>query len=111
MGGEEGQILTGHDGRPQYESNSRIVEWEDGSRTLFVGSEAYPLRSMDDNVFLFEENSPEVSVCHGFIQTRFVATPLSLKTETHDNVRRSQFNKFEPSSRSLLSNVEDQAIV
>jgi len=106
---EEGQILTSDDGRPQYESNSRIVEWEDGSRTLFVGAESFQLNNIPDNVLLFEENTQEVSVCHGFIETRFVATPRSLESATHEHVKRAQFTKFEPNSRSLLINSQDQA--
>lgn len=106
---EEGHILTMDDGRPQYESNSRIVEWEDGSRTLYVGSEAFMLNSMPDHVMLFEENTAEASVCHGFIQNRLVATPRSLDSSTHENTRRAQFNKFMPNSRSLLINTDDQA--
>jgi len=108
---EEGQILTSDDGRPQYESNSRVVEWDDGSRTLFVGSESFQLNDLPDNVLLFEENTQEVSVCHGFIESRFVATPRSLESKTHEHVKRAQFNKYEPTSRSLLINTEDQAFL
>lgn len=108
---EEGQILTSDDGRPQYESNTRIVEWEDGSRTMFVGEEAFPLSMLPDNVMLFEENSQEVSVCHGFIKNRLVATPRSLDSGTHEAIKKAQFTKFEPNSRSLLINTDDQAFL
>merc|ERR1711865_727624 len=91
--------------------NSRVVEWEDGSRTLYVGGEAFPLSAMPDNVLLFEENTQEVSVCHGFIKTRMVATPRSLESVTHEAVKRAQFNKYEPNSRSLLINTDDQAFL
>jgi len=105
---EEGRILTSDDGRPQYESNARVVEWENGDKTLYIGSEAFRLDSMPDNVFLFEENTPEVNVCHGMIHERLVATPKSLESQTHENTRRAQYNKFEPTSRSLLINTDDQ---
>jgi RNA polymerase-associated protein LEO1 len=108
---EEGQILTGDDGRPQYESNSRIVEWEDGSRTLFVGGEAFNVNDIPDRIVLFEENTQEASVCHGFINTRLVATPRSLDSVTHEQVKRAQFGKFEPTSRSLLINTDDQVFL
>lgn len=106
---EDGHMLTSDDGRPLYESNSRVVEWEDGSRTLYVGSEAYPLDTMPENVVLFEENSQEVNVCHGFIHTRLVAVPRSVDDLAHKNTKIAQFNKFEPNSRSLLINTDDQA--
>lgn len=45
----------------RYESNSRIVEWEDGTKTLFVGAEAFDITEIDDRIVLFEENSQELS--------------------------------------------------
>jgi len=47
--GPTGQNLTDEDGRPQYESNSRIVEWEDGSRTLLVGKEVFNCSEITDS--------------------------------------------------------------
>ena len=91
---EDGQILQDDNGRPQYESNSRIVEWEDGSRFLHVGREVYQLRSMTDTVFLFEENSEELNVCHGFVNGRLNAIPRSLDSKTHESVKMAQFTKF-----------------
>jgi len=107
--GPDGQNLTDEDGRPQYESNSRIVEWEDGSRTLFVGSEVFNMSEIEDNVILFEENSQDVHVCHGISKKRLVATPRNLKSATHEALKRSQFRKYEPLRRSLLLSQEDQA--
>ena len=106
---EDGHILQDDDGRPQYESNSRIVEWEDGSRSLHVGGEVYQLRSMADTAFLFEENSEELNVCHGFVNGRLNAIPRSLDSKTHDSVKMAQFTKFEPSTKTLLFSKEDQA--
>uniref|UniRef100_A0A7S1EZN1 RNA polymerase-associated protein LEO1 n=1 Tax=Noctiluca scintillans TaxID=2966 RepID=A0A7S1EZN1_NOCSC len=100
--GADGQILTDEDGCPQYESNSRLVEWEDGSRTLHVGSEAFNIHSIPDEVLLFEENSQDIHVCHGFVRSRFIPTPTSVKSSTHDVLKSAQYNKFEPILRSLL---------
>eukprot|EP00927_Polykrikos_kofoidii_P073591 TRINITY_DN69616_c0_g1_i1.p1 TRINITY_DN69616_c0_g1~~TRINITY_DN69616_c0_g1_i1.p1 ORF type:complete len:453 (+),score=125.38 TRINITY_DN69616_c0_g1_i1:149-1507(+) len=107
--GLDGQILTDEDGRPQYESNGRIVEWEDGSKTLYVGAEAFPMSEIRDKVVLFEENSQDVHVCHGVMHSRFVATPNSLETETHERLKRSQYRKYEPTRRTLLMSAEEQA--
>lgn len=38
------QYVTDAAGRPQRESNSRVVEWSDGSLTLHVGAEVFSLR-------------------------------------------------------------------
>jgi len=104
----EGQMLTDEDGRPQYESNTRIVEWEDGTMHFVVGGELYNTSKMSDNVLLFEENSADVSVCHGHIGTRLVITPTSLHTKTHDSLKRTQFARCMPNSRSLLISTDDQ---
>lgn len=106
--GPDGQNLTDEDGRPQYESNSRVVEWEDGSRTLYVGKEAFNMSEIDDKVILFEENSADIHVCHGILRKRLVATPTSLRSETHDSLKRSQYRKNAPLRRSLLLSQEEQ---
>uniref|UniRef100_A0A7S4SZM1 Leo1-like protein n=1 Tax=Alexandrium monilatum TaxID=311494 RepID=A0A7S4SZM1_9DINO len=107
--GPDGQNLTDEDGRPLYESNSRIVEWEDGTRTLYVGSEAFNMSEITDKVILFEENSQDIHVCHGVMTKRLVATPTSLFSATHESLKRSQFRKIEPVRRSLLLSQEEQA--
>lgn len=107
--GPDGQILTDDIGRPQYESNSRIVEWEDGSRTLFVGAESFNLSEIEDRTLLYEENSQDVYVCHGIISKRLVATPRSLDSSTHEMLKRSQYRKYEPVRRSVLMSAEEQA--
>merc|ERR1719188_1474554 len=57
--GPDGHNLTDEDGRPQYEANSRIVEWEDGSKTLYIGKESFDVSEIEDRVLLFEENSQD----------------------------------------------------
>lgn len=106
--GPDGENLTDEDGRPQYETNTRIVEWEDGSRTMHVGSETYMMSEIDDSVFLFEENSQDIHVCHGFVNKRLVATPRNLSSATHDALKRAQYRKFEANRRSLLMSQEEQ---
>mmetsp|Transcript_113789 Transcript_113789/g.368183 ORF Transcript_113789/g.368183 Transcript_113789/m.368183 type:complete len:424 (-) Transcript_113789:335-1606(-) len=106
--GPDGHGLTDEDGRPQYESNSRIVEWEDGSRTLYVGNESYELTEIEDHILIFEENSQDVHVCHGSLRKRLVATPRDLQSATHEMLKRSQYNKFEANRRSLLMSQEEQ---
>lgn len=106
--GPDGHNMTDEDGRPQYEANSRFVEWEDGSKTLFVGKEAFNILEIEDKVYLFEENSQDVHVCHGFVNKRLLATPQDLKSATHSMLKKSQFRTFEPNRRSLLMSQEEQ---
>jgi len=106
--GPDGQILTDDDGRPKYESNARIVEWEDGSRTMYVGSEVFFISEIDERFFLYEENTPDVSVLHGFVNKRIIATPKNLTSETHSALKRSQFEKYEPTRRSILTSEQQR---
>ena len=41
---ESGEPVLDTEGKPQRESNSRVVQWSDGSLTLHVGSETFSLR-------------------------------------------------------------------
>merc|ERR1712232_510043 len=81
---------------------------EDGTRTMYVGDEAFNLSAIDDNVFLFEENSQEIHVCHGFIKKRIVATPRNLNSVTHMALKRAQYTKFEPNQRTTLITPEEE---
>lgn len=106
--GPDGHNLTDEDGRPQYESNARFVEWEDGSKTLFVGKEAFNISEIKTEVYLFEENSQDVHVCHGFVKKGYLPTPQSLESTTHAMLKKSQFRTFEPNRRSILMSQEEQ---
>mmetsp|Transcript_51096 Transcript_51096/g.100931 ORF Transcript_51096/g.100931 Transcript_51096/m.100931 type:complete len:409 (+) Transcript_51096:134-1360(+) len=106
--GPDGHILTDDDGRPQYETNSRIVEWEDGSKTLFVGSECFEISEIDDRIVIFEENSQDVHVCHTTAGKRFYVTPRDLESTTHEMLKRTQYHKFEANRRSILMSQEEQ---
>lgn len=106
--GPDGHNMTDEDGRPQYESNARVVEWEDGSKTLYIGKESFDITEVEDNVMLFEENSQDIHVCHGKYKTRMVVTPRNLNSATHEMLKKSQYHKFEANRRSLLISQEEQ---
>jgi len=105
----DGGMVHDDIGRPLYEANSRIVEWEDGSKTLFVGGEAYNYSEVADKVALFEENTADVSVCHGMIRSRTIITPRALDSEAHESLKKAQYRKYEPVRRSLLQTTDEQA--
>jgi hypothetical protein len=107
---ESGEIAVDAEGRPKFESNARFVEWENGSTTLHVGSESLPLRKIPQRVSLFEENSPDVMVCHGQVKERFIATPVTVDTTTHESLKKAQYRKYEPVRRSLVITPEEQEV-
>merc|ERR1712203_444980 len=98
----EGRNLMDEDGRPQYESNARLVEWEDGSMHFYIGAECFNVSEIEDKAHIFEENSQDIHVCHGKVAGRLVVTPRSLQSMTHAELKRTQFRKANPVRRSLL---------
>ena len=105
--GSDGQNQTDDDGRPQYESNARIVEWEDGTRTLYVGQESFNVSEIEEQVVLFEQNSRNIHVCHGNVRKQLVVTPRNLQSASHESLKKSQFRKYQPQRRSLLLSVDE----
>merc|ERR1719221_2261151 len=81
---------------------------EDGSKTLFVGKEAFNILEIDAQLYLYEENSQDVHVCHGYVKQRFVPTPVSLESTTHAMLKKSQYKTFEPNRRSILMSQGEQ---
>lgn len=93
-------------GKEVCESNTRLVEWEDGSWSLFVGGEAFQIQQMSDRTPIFEENK-DVFVCHGSITQKFQAMPKSMDSASHEMLKKSQYRKYEPVRRSLLMTEAD----
>ncbi|CAJ1460574.1 unnamed protein product [Effrenium voratum] len=104
---EYGNTVLDDGGKGVYESNTRMVEWEDGSWTLFVGSEPFHVEQITDKNPIFEENSKDVYVCHGSIARKFIATPRSMDSTSHEMLKKSQYRKYEPVRRSLLMTEAD----
>eukprot|EP00434_Breviolum_minutum_P006910 symbB.v1.2.006099.t1/scaffold359.1/size220467/9 len=99
---EYGNRILDDDGKEIYESNTRLVEWEDGSWSFFVGSEAFQIQRIEDRTPIFEENSRDVYICEGSITQKFIATPKSMESASHEMLKKSQYRKYEPVRRSIL---------
>jgi hypothetical protein len=66
-------------------SNTRLVEWEDGSMSLVVGSEHFRIMKRDEEIFLFDkQNAYSVSVCG--VPAQLNVMPGSLESRTHQRV-------------------------
>lgn len=99
---EYGNNVLDSTGRPVHESNCRLVQWEDETWTLFVGDEPFHITEVAERNPIFEVNSQDVYVCHGAISNKFIATPRSMESASHDMLKKSQYRKHEPVRRSLL---------
>ena len=73
-------LRTNSDG--QIESNARLVEWEDGSWTMHVGSESFKVMERDEEVFIYTKH-PDAMVLDGVLKKQLIITPSSLDSRTH----------------------------
>ena len=79
------QCRLGEDGA-SIESNARLVEWEDGSWTLIVGSEHFRIIERDEDVSLFDQQPSGYQVSVGSVSKQFNVIPGSLDSRTHRHV-------------------------
>ncbi|CAK4070163.1 unnamed protein product [Aphanomyces euteiches] len=100
-------------GLPVRESNSRIVKWDDGSYTMFVGGEALTLtqqRVANSFVFVNEQSTDEtVLECHGRVQSKLTIRPISTQSSSHQSLKmsmRARHNKAVVKIQEYISEVD-----
>jgi RNA polymerase-associated protein LEO1 len=106
--GSSGELERDEDGKLVRESNTRLVKWNDGSVTLYIGNEAFDVQSVDSssngfaglNGFVYlsqkatfsnegeDKDAPGGTVleCMGPVASRFVAKPSSLQSDAHKSL-------------------------
>ena len=67
------------------ESNARLVEWEDGSWTLLVGSEHFRILERNEQVHIFDKQG-DVYLSAGSVEKQFNVIPSSLDSNAHRHV-------------------------
>ncbi|KII74212.1 RNA polymerase-associated protein LEO1 [Thelohanellus kitauei] len=82
------RLITDENGEEVRESNSRVIEWSDGSMTLHVGSEIFdiiksPLPDLQTQIYV---KQGQMLVCHGLIDEKLGFKPHSIASETHKRV-------------------------
>jgi hypothetical protein len=80
------QCRPAEDGSGAIESNTRLVEWEDGSWTLIVGSEHFRIIERSEDVSLFDKQAGDYHVSVGSVGKQFNVIPGSLDSRTHQHV-------------------------
>eukprot|EP00934_Nitzschia_sp_Nitz4_P003322 Nitzschia sp. Nitz4//scaffold170_size48074//41907//43334//NITZ4_007113-RA/size48074-processed-gene-0.15-mRNA-1//1//CDS//3329538664//3312//frame0 len=106
---KDGQLIRSDDGSLTRESNTRLVQWSDGSFTLHIGNEAFDIQTVDSSskgfaglngyVHLSQkatlsnddeegEGAPGGTVLEsiGAVTSRLVAKPSSLQSEAHKSL-------------------------
>lgn len=119
--GPTGEIVVGKDGKPQLESNARLIKWDDGTYQLVIGKAIFNSKIMaTDNLYTFQEhknqdtlvnengNNVEDGVtvrggncleCIGAVDNRMILQPLSLNSSTHARVSLKISERFKKENR------------
>jgi RNA polymerase-associated protein LEO1 len=76
------------------ESNSRLVQWSDGSMQLFVGNEVFDITQQDmmnaDNIHVFVKADNISMMCHGKLTDKLLFKPHTInKTRMQEKMYRS----------------------
>ena len=104
----QGQPVRDEKGNLVRESNTRLIQWSDGSYTLHIGKEALDIQTVDSsskgfaglNGYMYlsqkatftgetqEENAAGGTVleCMGAVTSRLIAKPSSLQSEAHKSL-------------------------
>lgn len=100
-GGQVGEIIrwrwtTDAEGNRVPESNARIVEWSDGSRTLMVGDESFGVK-LENNPAHTElwarHDRAAILECHGSLLKKWNLRPNSIKSKTHARLAAAAIEK------------------
>ncbi|KAF1335954.1 Leo1p like protein, partial [Globisporangium splendens] len=112
--------------RPMRESNTKLVQWEDGTLTMFVGKEALNLsRQKIANSFLFvnemSSDKPEfdddqdapgqetVLECHARLHEKFTIRPMTTSSKSHKSLTmsmRAKHNKGVQKIKEYISELD-----
>ncbi|TMW64658.1 hypothetical protein Poli38472_011538 [Pythium oligandrum] len=114
--------------RPLRESNTKLVQWEDGTLTMFVGKEALSLsRQKIPNSFLFvneissdkpvADEDPDapgqetVLECHGRLKEKFTIRPMTTSSKSHKSLTmsmRAKHNKGVQKIKHYISELDGE---
>ncbi|KAG7397759.1 Paf1 complex component [Phytophthora boehmeriae] len=111
--------------RPLRESNAKLVQWEDGTFSMFVGKEALTLsRQKLANSFLFvnetasdnpnfqdsEDTVPgqeSVLECHARLKEKFTIRPMTTASKSHKSLTMSMRAKHNKSVQKLKEYISE----
>ncbi|KYQ90511.1 RNA polymerase II complex component [Tieghemostelium lacteum] len=77
-------------GRPIKESNTRLVQWSDGSCHLFIGSESLELKEHELNTEQFYVYSSHDGFieCEGKVNSRVTIRPTNIRSKVHQRLSK-----------------------
>lgn len=124
-----GRVLLDDEKRPLRESNAKLVQWEDGTFSMFVGREALTLSKQKlANSFLFvnetasdnpnfqdsDEMAPgqeSVLECHARLKEKFTIRPMTTSSKSHKSLTmsmRAKHNKGVQKLKEYISELDGE---
>jgi len=102
-----GNLVTDAEGKPERETNTRLVKWSDGSLQLMVGEEVFDVVVQPlPHSYLFAHQKPEGGStcleCHTAVPSRLVFRPTSLHSQAHRNLTLAVRNRNRRESKLKL---------
>lgn len=89
------------------ESNARLIEWEDGSMSLLLGSEYFdvnvkPMSNEEHHYLLAHQTSSGILESHLKFTNNMVFRPSDLKSDTHRNLTAQIADKHVKKTRTKM---------
>lgn len=83
---QRGEIIRDENGKPEYESNARIVRWSDGTSSLVINNTIYDLNPAQDHVHMFaptdNTNSTAPHQLSGIVNWRLIPRKVASANDT-----------------------------
>jgi len=92
----------GGDGVPVKQSNARMVEWEDGSKSLLLGEEFMDVivESAADNAQMWGQIPGQPLLeCHGTVDKKWIIKTSGLKSKTHKKLSAALEKRLQNTTR------------
>ena len=120
--GPTGEPIAGKDGKPQLESNARLIKWDDGTYQLVIGRAVFNSKIMStENLYTFQEHKNPDTLgedddntangvsnsggncleCVGAVDSRMILQPLSINSSTHAKVSLKIHQKFKKENKII----------
>merc|ERR1719498_2005491 len=84
-----------------------MVEWDDGSTTLQLGSEHFHVvEARTQPAYLFEDMT-EGKLFQTFLKTTVACRPFNVTAAAHERLKSAQINKTKPKVRTILTSTAE----
>ncbi|KAF8821122.1 Paf1/Rna polymerase II complex component LEO1 [Cardiosporidium cionae] len=99
---EHGESLTEANGNLQYESNTNLIQWSDGTYSLIIGDKSFDCELRKEMAFIFEDSQENIKPLHCVSKERMQVRLSNIKESL------AHYRKATPSQqRTKLTTLEE----